>query len=71
MPHPKKKSTKTSKKNRASHFALKNPNPIKCEKCGEPTVPHKACASCGTYKGKPVLDTDKRIKRAQRNKGKK
>jgi len=43
----------------------------KCEKCGEPTVPHKACASCGTYKGKPVFRYWQKIKRAQRNKGKK
>jgi large subunit ribosomal protein L32 len=23
-----------------------------CEKCGKPRLPHRACASCGEYKGR-------------------
>ena len=27
-----------------------------CEKCGNPSLKHTACAVCGTYKGKVVID---------------
>ena len=28
---------------------------IACPKCGEPVMPHRACAACGTYRGREVL----------------
>ena len=52
MPHPKKKSTKTSRKTRASHFALKKADLLACPKCKEPKKPHSACPACGSYKRK-------------------
>ena len=51
---PSKQRTSRSKKERASHFALKKVNLTKCEKCNELTVPHRACQKCGNYKGKKV-----------------
>ena len=29
---------------------------VKCPKCQEPILPHRACPSCGTYKGAQVTD---------------
>ncbi len=52
---PSKRRTKTSKKERASHFALKEKSLSKCPKCGKPVVSHRACAKCGTYKGREVV----------------
>lgn len=52
---PSKRRTKTSKKERASHFALKPKVLVECVKCGKPVLPHHACAKCGTYKGKQVV----------------
>jgi large subunit ribosomal protein L32 len=26
-----------------------------CPKCGETKQPHRACAACGTYKGREVI----------------
>jgi len=26
-----------------------------CPSCGKPVTPHRACKSCGTYKGKQVI----------------
>ena len=52
---PSKRRTKTSKKDRASHFALKAQTFGKCSECGQPILPHRACAKCGTFKGKAVL----------------
>ena len=40
---PAKRRTTTSKKQRASHFALKKVALATCEKCGAKTTPHQAC----------------------------
>lgn len=52
---PSKRRTKTSKKERASHFALKKQQLSKCPSCGRPVLPHHACAKCGSYKGREVV----------------
>ena len=52
---PSKRRTKTSKRDRASHFALKPSALSKCTKCGKPVRPHVACAFCGTYKGRQAI----------------
>lgn len=54
MAVPKKKTSKSRKGMRRAHDHVAKPNVIYCE-CGEPTLPHRACSSCGTYKGKQVL----------------
>lgn len=57
MAVPKKKVSKSRKGMRRSHDALTPPNVILCP-CGEPTLPHRVCPSCGTYKGRQVLKRD-------------
>ena len=52
---PSKRRTKTSGRDRASHFALKKTALTKCTKCGKPVLPHRVCEVCGTYKGKEIL----------------
>jgi large subunit ribosomal protein L32 len=39
---------------RANHDRVTAPNLVPCPNCGEPVVPHRACASCGQYKGRQV-----------------
>ena len=39
---------------RANHDKVSAPNLIACTNCGEPVVSHRACASCGHYKGRSV-----------------
>ena len=51
---PSKRRTNTSKRQRASHFALKPTDLSKCEKCEAKILPHHACKKCGNYKGKTV-----------------
>ena len=65
---PAKRRTTTSKKQRASHFALKKTVLATCEKCGTKTTPHMACKKCGTYKGKAVVNVEKRTARLVRSK---
>ncbi len=51
-----KRRTSRSKRNmrRANHDKVTPVQLIACSNCGEPSVPHRACASCGHYKGKAV-----------------
>jgi len=64
---PAKQRTRTSKKQRSSHFALKKKTTTKCEKCGALITPHRACPQCGTYKGRQVIDVAKRAARLKRS----
>ncbi len=54
MALPKKRTSKSKKGMRRSHDSVAVPNVIYCE-CGEPTLPHRICPSCGTYKGRQYL----------------
>ena len=51
-----KRRTSRSKRNmrRANHDKVAAPNLSPCPNCGEPFVPHRACASCGHYNGRAV-----------------
>ncbi|MFH1286924.1 MAG: 50S ribosomal protein L32 [Candidatus Magasanikbacteria bacterium] len=63
---PAKQRTRTSKRNRASHFALKKVGMVMCQKCKAKKKPHLACPTCGEYKGKKVVNLEKRILRTSR-----
>lgn len=52
---PSQKRTKSSKRRRASHFALKKTKLNNCPQCGKPILPHRACAACGYYQGRPII----------------
>lgn len=51
MPNPKRRHSKARKKSSRAHFALKTPQFVACSNCGELTLPHKVCQSCGHYGG--------------------
>ncbi|WP_298269606.1 50S ribosomal protein L32 [Geobacter sp.] len=55
MAVPKKKTSKSRKNMRRAHDFLTPPASSICPQCKEPKLPHRACASCGTYKGKEVI----------------
>jgi large subunit ribosomal protein L32 len=58
MAVPKKRQSKTRRdKRRANHMRMVAPNVILCPKCSEPKLSHNVCPSCGTYKGKEVIQT--------------
>jgi len=54
MAVPKRKTSKSKKGMRRAHDRVPVPNIIYCE-CGEPTLPHRICMKCGTYKGRQML----------------
>lgn len=43
---------------RANHDKVSAPNVVPCANCSAPTVSHRACPSCGFYKGRAVLKTE-------------
>lgn len=52
-----KRRTSRSKRNsrRANHDKIQTPALVACPNCGSPMRPHRACGSCGQYKGRDVL----------------
>ena len=52
-----KKTSKSKRDMRRSHDSLKAPGISLCPQCQEPKQSHRACPSCGSYKGKDVLGT--------------
>lgn len=50
------RSTRSHTANRRSHHALKSMRFSKCVDCGASHLRHRACPSCGKYKGKLVVD---------------
>ena len=56
MAVPKKRTSHSKRNMRRSHHALSAINPVVCPKCGEPTLRHRACMACGSYRGRQVFD---------------
>lgn len=57
MANPKNKTSKSKRDMRRSHDKLTAPNVSTCPQCGETKLPHHACPSCGTYRGRTVIET--------------
>jgi large subunit ribosomal protein L32 len=45
-----------------SHHALKGIALTKCSECNSPVIRHQACSNCGKYRGKVVIDLEKKSK---------
>lgn len=60
MAEPKKKSSKSRTRQRRHQIKLSSSNYIYCEKCHEPKTRHQICYNCGTYRGKKVMETEKK-----------
>ncbi|MBN1114293.1 MAG: 50S ribosomal protein L32 [Oligoflexia bacterium] len=58
MPVPKKKTSKSRRDTRRAHHALEKTGTIICSKCGERKILHRVCSSCGTYRGREVINRD-------------
>ncbi|EKE15834.1 MAG: hypothetical protein ACD_11C00103G0036 [uncultured bacterium] len=62
MSVPKQRHTKTRRDRKRKRFELKPVKTQVCSKCGKPILPHRACAACGFYKGREVVNTIKKAK---------
>lgn len=55
---PKRKISKSRRDKRRTGKRLSAPALATCPDCGEPALPHHACPSCGSYKGRQVVKTE-------------
>ncbi len=57
MAHPKRKSSKARKRARRTHYKIAStPNLESCPNCGNIKLRHRACPTCGHYRGRQVID---------------
>jgi len=54
MANPKRRHSKARRDKRRAHDALSHPASSTCPECGEVKRPHRACPSCGFYRGRQV-----------------
>ena len=59
MALPKRKTSKSRRNMRRSHHALSVRPMDTCPQCSETKMPHRACPSCGYYKGRQVVVVEK------------
>jgi large subunit ribosomal protein L32 len=57
MAVPKRKKSKSKRDKRRTHQKVAGPNVSACPQCGEAKLPHHACPSCGSYKGRTIIET--------------
>ena len=55
MAVPQRRTSKTRKRMRRTHFKLTAKGLIKCPHCGEMIQPHTVCPYCGFYNGKMIV----------------
>ena len=58
MPVPKRRTSRSKRNKRRAHDALITVNVIACPQCGEPSLPHRICRHCGTYRGRQLAETE-------------
>ncbi|WP_076750313.1 50S ribosomal protein L32 [Desulfatitalea tepidiphila] len=59
MALPKRKISKSRRDKRRTHQKIDAPTTVTCPECGEAMLPHHACPSCGSYKGRTATETEK------------
>ncbi|MFC1650769.1 50S ribosomal protein L32 [Candidatus Latescibacterota bacterium] len=59
MAVPKRKTSKSRRNMRRSHWNLDSPAMATCSHCGQLVMPHRVCPGCGYYKGRKVIETAK------------
>ena len=62
MAVPARRTSKTRKRLRRTHFKLEAEGLITCPNCGEMIRSHHVCPKCGFYAGKQVLKDGKLVK---------
>ena len=59
MAVPKRKTTPSKRDMRRAQAEKLTPAQyVNCSNCGDVTIPHRACPSCGFYKGRQVISVN-------------
>lgn len=56
MAHPKSRISKQRKRKRRTHYKLTATQVLTCRSCGTPVLRHRVCGSCGSYRGRTLID---------------
>jgi large subunit ribosomal protein L32 len=58
MAVPFRKTSKTRKRMRRTHFKITVPGLVECPQCHEMKLAHRVCKNCGYYKGREVVESN-------------
>jgi large subunit ribosomal protein L32 len=58
MAVPQRRTSKTRKRMRRTHFKISIPGMVECPQCHEMKLSHRVCKNCGTYKGRTVVESN-------------
>ena len=56
MAVPKRKTSKSRRDKRRATHSIEAPRVNTCPQCGSPKRAHRICPTCGTYKGREVVE---------------
>ncbi len=59
MAVPKRKTSKSRRDKRRTHYKAKMPAISICSHCNEPVRPHNICEKCGYYRERKVIEIKK------------
>ena len=62
MAVPFRRTSKTAKRLRRTHFKLSVSGLVTCPNCGNMIQSHRVCPSCGHYNGKQVVSSENKAK---------
>lgn len=62
MALPKRRHSSARQAKRRTHVKVNKPEVSVCPSCKLPALPHRVCSHCGQYKGKQVIQVDKKKK---------
>ncbi len=55
MAVPFRRTSKTAKRKRRTHYKISVPGMVVCPNCGEMKLSHRVCKECGHYDGRVVV----------------
>jgi len=58
MAHPKRKTSKTRRDKRRTHYKATAPTLSTCQNCNATVQYHRVCPECGYYRGKLAVETE-------------
>jgi large subunit ribosomal protein L32 len=58
---PFRRTSKTAKRKRRTHFKISVPGMVVCPNCGEMKLSHRVCKECGYYNGKAVVEQKEEV----------
>ena len=58
MAVPKRRTSKSRRNKRRSHDSLRPAGMSVGPQCTAPTLPHRVCPNCGSYRGRTIIETE-------------